>query len=131
MKKKLLITLFLIASYKSFAQKLECCNSINEVAEKLEGNWVKKNEDSNLIYQFYFKGEIGGIFELKKEDIESGRIPLKSCQPVLKIIKNIFGYKIEFISMSGSVKGRIKHLDEKSFTLKIRGNLVEYSRFEN
>jgi hypothetical protein len=131
MKKKLLITLFLIASYKSFAQKLECCNSINEVVEKLEGNWVKKHEDSNLIYQFYFNGEIGGIFELKKEDLESGKTHIRDCRPVLKITENIFGYKIEFISMSGSVKARIKHLDNKSFILKIKGNLVEYSRFEN
>jgi hypothetical protein len=131
MKKKLLITLFLITSLKSFTQKLECCNSIQEVTESLEGNWIIKNDDSNSIYQFYFNGEIGGIYELKKEDLENGRIPIRSCKPVLKIIKNIFGYRIEFISMSGSVKAKIKHLDNKSFILSIKGNLVEYSRFGN
>lgn len=131
MKKKLLITLFLIASIKGFTQKLECCNSVQEVTENLKGNWVMKNDDSNLIYQFYFYNGIGRIFELKKEDLKSGRTQISSGKPVFKIIKNMLGYKIEFISMSGSVKARIKYMDNKSFIISIKGHLVEYLRYGN
>jgi hypothetical protein len=131
MKKRLLITIFLIVSFKSFSQKLECCQSIEEVIEKLQGNWLLKNDHSNLIYQFHFNGEIGRIYEFKKENLESGRITVNSGQPVLKLTKNIFGYKIEFIGMSARVKGRIKLLDNNSFIFNIKGTIVEYSKYEN
>jgi hypothetical protein len=129
MGKKILI-LFLILSSHCFSQKLKCCNSKEEVEKELEGYWIIKESDLNLVYNFHFYAEIGEIYELEKKDIEIGRIPIKTHAPILKIIKSTFGYKINYTTMAGSWKSKIKYLYSGKLILKTNGKLVEYERFE-
>ncbi|WP_445452740.1 hypothetical protein [Flavobacterium sp. 25HG05S-40] len=127
MGKKILI-LFLTLSLSIYSQKLKCCKTIEEVKRKLEGNWIVKNGDSNLVYQYSFTGEIGRIHKEEKKDVLRGIVSMKIHEPNFKLRRSLFGYKIKYTTPAGGCVF-IKYLDTEKMILKKDGELIEYQRF--
>lgn len=112
-----------------FSQKWECCKSKEEVDTNLNGYWVLKGDNSNEVFNYSYSHNHGVLSTLEKKDIKLGRIPIKTCQPFFKVIKNIWGYKIRYISMGGIVESKIKYLDPQKMVLETDGILGEYLKY--
>ena len=75
-----LIFFFIFFPVILFGQKLNCCKTVEEVKQTLEGEWIRKDINSEIIYHFWFEGEQGGLEEMEKTDVE-GEYLIVSCQP--------------------------------------------------
>jgi hypothetical protein len=125
--KKSLVILFTILSLSCLSQSLNQISK-EDIIKRLEGNWVKKNDNSNKVFHYSFYEGKGWYKELEKNETESNRIEIKSFNPTIRLRKSIFGYKIEYISMFGSKKSKIKYLDTEKMILKTDGELIEYRK---
>lgn len=102
------------------AQNLDCCTSVSEVQETLEGDWLLKKDSRNKIYRFHFEKEKG---EGEVDVLEELNLPPKAehtgvsndfeiTESKVNITSDDTGFYIELIYSFGTVKERIKELSK-------------------
>lgn len=119
--KHLFIFLILSLSIKSYSQKLECCNNIQDVQKAIEGQWKLKGHSEILIYKYSFNKE-GGFIEV----LEELNLPPKAAQHQyesiighegvainIKLIKGIFFIETKYAF--GNVLEPIIELNKNRF----------------
>ena len=128
----LIFTFFFLSILNCNSQKLKCCNTKDDVQRILKGNWVIKNNHSSEIYQYSFDGKNGQMNTFDKDKFENGRIPLNNHSSFIKLRRGLFGgFKINYITLYGSRKSKIKYLDNEKMILETDlGELIEYEKYK-
>jgi len=125
--KVILNLLFLVAAIPMFSQNLDCCKTIQDVKNKITGEWKLKGVSSNLTYRFSFtdaKGIVQVLEELnlppKAEQTENNRTPLDSNASIhITLIRNMFFMNIKYDF--GEISEPISELNESRFVFGEQG----------
>ena len=118
--KKILILILTFLPLTLLGQKLECCKSVEEVGNSINGYWKMKNSDKNEQLRFEFNDGIGKFwrnkFNEKNELVES-----KEIEQTLEIFKTDSGFELDWSNGNRLGTSRIKILNSTSLVF-VRGD---------
>ncbi|GAA4281493.1 hypothetical protein GCM10022260_19140 [Gaetbulibacter aestuarii] len=103
----------------TYAQNFDCCNTVSEVQNTLEGDWLLKQDSRNKIYRFHFEKGTGTVDVLEELNLppKAEHTELNSdfeiTESTVKISREKEGFYIELVYSFGSVKEQIKELNNK------------------
>lgn len=120
----ILLSLFF---FSGFSQKLECCHTVEEVKNTLEGNWKEKDSSSKIIYNFWFSDKSGGMDEMEESNGDGEYIAL-TCQPSIRVFKKKKKFKIEFTYMLEVVTYDILELNTQKLFFKNKNSKMKYEK---
>jgi hypothetical protein len=118
--KKILILMLTFLPLTLLGQQLECCKSVQEVGNSINGYWKMKNSEKNEQLRFEFNDGIGKFwqnkFNEKNELVES-----KEIEHTLEIFKTDSGFELDWSNRNRLVTSRIKILNSTSLVF-VRGD---------
>jgi len=126
--------LILIVAFLPFTllgQQLECCKSVEEVGNKINGYWKIQSPDKNEQLWFEFNNGIGkfwrNTYNDKNELTESKQIDQK-----LEIFETKSGFELDWSNGNRMVTSKIKILNDTSLIfVRSDGKETEYTRITN
>ena len=126
--KKTLILILTFLPLTLLGQQLECCKSVEEVGNEINGYWKMKSPDKNEQLQFEFNNGIGKFWRYKFND-KNELIETKEINQKLEIFETKSGFEMDWSNGKRIGTSKIKTLNSTSLVFVRRdGKETEYSR---
>ncbi|WP_419212606.1 hypothetical protein ACNR9Q_00410 [Maribacter sp. X9] len=124
--KKILILILTILPLTLLGQQLECCKSVEEVGNEINGYWKMKSPDKNEQLRFEFNNGIGKFWRYKfnkKNDL----IETKEIDQTLEIFETKSGFEMDWSNGNRIGTSKIKVLNTTTLVFVRRdGKETEY-----
>lgn len=128
--KKILILLLTIFPLTLLGQQLECCKSVEEVGNQINGYWKMKSPDKNEQLRFEFISGIGKFWRYKFNE-KNTLIETKEIDQKLEIFETKSGFEMDWSNGNRIGTSKIKVLNTTTLVFVRRdGKETEYYQIE-
>ena len=124
--KKTLILILTILPLTLLGQQLECCKSVEEVGNAINGYWKIKSPDKNEQLRFEFNNGIGKFWRYKFNE-KNDLIETKEIDQNLEIFETKSGFEMDWSNGNRIGTSKIKVLNSTTLAFVRRdGKETEY-----
>jgi hypothetical protein len=127
----ILILILIFFPLTLIGQELDCCRSIKEVENHINGYWKMKSSKNNEQLRFEFNNGHGKFWRYTYNN-KNELVKSKEIDQTLEIFKNESGFEMDWSNGSRIGSSKIKVLNSKSLVFMRRdGKETEYSKIIN